>query len=59
MVKEFPETLTSLGSGMGLLLHKVVSHCDDHKLLKRFLELAKKNSITPLLPYGPRVGRSA
>ena len=55
MVKESPETLTSLGSSMGLLIHRVVSECDDHQLLKRFLELTKKNNITPLLPYGPSV----
>mmetsp|Transcript_37622 Transcript_37622/g.106269 ORF Transcript_37622/g.106269 Transcript_37622/m.106269 type:complete len:1580 (-) Transcript_37622:421-5160(-) len=53
MVKDFPQTLTSLGSNQGLLLHRVIAECDDHKLLKKFLELTKKHSITPLLPYGP------
>eukprot|EP00193_Tetraselmis_chui_P020832 CAMPEP_0177792786 /NCGR_PEP_ID=MMETSP0491_2-20121128/24713_1 /TAXON_ID=63592 /ORGANISM="Tetraselmis chuii, Strain PLY429" /LENGTH=1607 /DNA_ID=CAMNT_0019315229 /DNA_START=622 /DNA_END=5445 /DNA_ORIENTATION=+ len=52
MVKDSPETLTSLGSGTGLLLHNVISDCDDYRLLKKFLELSKKNEITPLLLYG-------
>lgn len=63
MVKDSPETLTSLGSGSGLLLHNVISDCDDYRLLKKFLELSKKNDITPLLLYGshvsPACGRPA
>jgi hypothetical protein len=55
MVKDSPETLTSLGSGTGLLLHNVISDCDDYRLLKKFLELSKKNEITPLLLYGSHV----
>eukprot|EP00873_Tetraselmis_striata_P005838 jgi/Tetstr1/426102/TSEL_016432.t1 len=52
MVKDSPETLTSLGSGTGLLLHNVIADCDDYRLLKKFLELSKKNDITPMLLYG-------
>ena len=55
MVRDSPQTLTSLDSTFGLLMHSVISECDDHRLVKRVLDIYKQNNITPLLLYGPRV----
>lgn len=56
MVKDFPQSLMSLGEDSLTLMHSIIQGADDLRLAKRMLELYEKSDITPLLPYGPKVG---
>eukprot|EP00951_Prasinocladus_malaysianus_P049680 scaffold672472_cov50-Prasinocladus_malaysianus.AAC.1 len=55
MVKEYPQTLTSLGANSGIIMQVAMHECDDNRLVKWLLELYKDAGVTPLLPYGPKV----